>query len=96
MDSLYGAKILAELVLENYNLGQNKWKTETPPPPPKIKDGKMARFCPSRGFMLDLAGGFAVPFFFVQDCRLLLVDFYCMQILLLLLLFHRNVVALFA
>ena len=37
MDSLYGAKILAELVLENYNLGQNKWKTETPPPP-QIKD----------------------------------------------------------
>ena len=34
MDSLYGAKIVAELVLENYNRGQNKWKTETPPPPP--------------------------------------------------------------
>ena len=46
----------AELVLENYNLGQNKWKTETPPPP-QIKDGKMARFCTSRGFMLDLGGG---------------------------------------
>ena len=43
MDSLYGAKILVELVLENYNLGQNKGKTETPPPP-QIKDGKMARF----------------------------------------------------
>ena len=25
-----------------------------PPPPPQIKDGKMARFCPSRGFILDL------------------------------------------
>jgi len=41
-----------------YNLGQNKWKTLTPPPPPpKIKDGKMARFCPSRGVILDLGGG---------------------------------------
>ena len=28
-----------------------------PPPPPKIKDGKMARFCPSRAFILDLGGG---------------------------------------
>ena len=29
---------------------------------PQIKDGKMARFCPSRGFILDLGGwGFAVP-----------------------------------
>ena len=38
-------------------------------PPSQIKDGKMARFCPSRGFILDLGGwGFAVPFYFVQDC----------------------------
>ena len=38
---------------------------------PQIKDGKMARFCLSRGFILDLGGwGFAVPFYFVQDCRL--------------------------
>ena len=30
----------------------------------------MARFCPSRAFILDLGGwGFAVPFYFVQDCR---------------------------
>ena len=29
----------------------------------------MARFCPSRGFILDLGGwGFAVPFYFVQNC----------------------------
>ena len=27
------------------------------PPSPQIKDGKMARFCPSRGFILDLGGG---------------------------------------
>ena len=27
------------------------------PPPPQIKDGKMARFCPSRGFILDLGEG---------------------------------------
>ena len=39
-----------------YNLGQNKWKTLTPPPP-QIKDGKRARFCPSRGSILDLGGG---------------------------------------
>ena len=39
------------------NLGQNKWKPRPPlPPPPQIKDGKMARFCPSRGFILDLGG----------------------------------------
>ena len=43
------------------------------PSSPRIKDGKMARFCPSRGFVLDLGGGgrgwgFAVPFYFVQDC----------------------------
>ena len=56
-------------LLTGYNLGQNKWKTQTPPPP-QIKYGKMARFCPSRGFILDLGGGwgFAVPFYFVQDC----------------------------
>ena len=42
-----------------------------PPPSPQIKDGKMARFCPSRGFILDLGGmGFAVSFYFVQDCSL--------------------------
>ena len=28
-----------------------------PPPPHKIKDGKMARFCPSRGLILHLGGG---------------------------------------
>ena len=27
-----------------------------PPPPPQIKDGKMARFCPLRTFILDLGG----------------------------------------
>ena len=27
------------------------------PPPPQIKDGKMARFCPSCGFILDLGRG---------------------------------------
>ena len=42
-----------------------------PPPPPQLKDGKMARFCPSPAFILDLGGmGFAVPFYFVQDCIL--------------------------
>ena len=28
-----------------------------PPPPPQITDGKMASFCPSRGFILDLGVG---------------------------------------
>ena len=37
--------------------------------PSQIKDGKIARFCPSRGF-LDLGGGDGVvSFYFVQDCR---------------------------
>ena len=37
------------------------------PLPTQIKDG---RFCPSRGLILDLGGGwgFAVPFYFAQDC----------------------------
>ena len=30
---------------------------DPPFPPPQIKDGKMARFCPSRAFILDLGGG---------------------------------------
>ena len=43
---------------------------DPPPPPPQIKDGKMARFYPSRDFILDLGGwGFAVPLYFVQDCN---------------------------
>ena len=49
------------------------------PPSPQIMDGKMARFCPLRGFILDFGGGgggaggwgFAVQFYFVQDCSLL-------------------------
>ena len=31
-------------------------ETLDPPSPQKIKIGKMARFCPSRGFILDLVG----------------------------------------
>ena len=54
-----------------------------PPSPQKIKIGKMVRFCPSRGFILDLVGreqgeggggrgkwGFAVPSYSAQDCSL--------------------------
>ena len=43
-----------------------------PPSAPKSRMGKMARFCPLRAFILDLGGGwgFAVPFYFVQDCKL--------------------------
>ena len=50
---------------------------ETLDPPPKIKDGKMARFFPSRGFILALGVGggvermgFSVPFYSVQDCKI--------------------------
>ena len=41
------------------------------PPSPPNQGWEMARFCPSRAFILDLGGGwgFAVPFYFVQDCR---------------------------
>ena len=49
-------------------------KPRPPPPSPQMKDAKMARFCPSRGFILDFfrgGWGFAVPFYFVQDCSLL-------------------------
>ena len=49
---------------------------ETLDPPPKIKDGKMARFFPSRGLILALGVGggermgFSVPFYSVQDCKI--------------------------
>ena len=51
---------------------------ETLDPPPKIKDGKMARFFPSRAFILGGGGGggggermgFSVPFYSVQDCKI--------------------------
>ena len=53
---------------------------ETLDPPPKIKDGKMARFFPSRGFILALGVGgggvggermgFSAPFYSVQDCKI--------------------------
>ena len=38
------------------------------PPSPQIKDWKMARFCPSRGFILDLGvggGGGGLLFHFI-------------------------------
>ena len=40
---------------------------DPPPPPPKkkIKDGKMARFCPSCGFIFDLRGGGGSLFHFI-------------------------------
>ena len=51
---------------------------ETIDPPPKIKDVKMARFFPSRAFILALGVGggggermgFSVPFYSVQDCKI--------------------------
>ena len=51
------------------NLGQIRWNIETTPPP-KISDGKMARFglhAPSS--LIWGRGGISVPFYFVQDCR---------------------------
>ena len=36
-----------------------------PPPPPQLKDGKMARFCPSRAFILDLGGDGRLLFHFI-------------------------------
>ena len=53
---------------EYYNLGQIKWNIETTPPP-KISDGKMARFglhAPSS--LIWGRGGISVPFYSVQDC----------------------------
>ena len=42
----------------SYNLGQNKWKNKTPPPPsPKSRMGKWRVLSPSRGFILDLERG---------------------------------------
>ena len=38
---------------------------DLPSPPSQIKDGKMARFCPSRGFILDLGGGWAFAVHFI-------------------------------
>ena len=50
--SRIGQQNSAKLAL-NYNLGQNKWKTQTPPPP-KPRMGKWHGS--SRGFILDLVG----------------------------------------
>ena len=53
---------------QNYNLGQIKWNIDTTPPP-KISDGKMARFglhAPSS--LIWGRGGISVPFYSVQDC----------------------------
>ena len=48
----------------------------SPPPPPQIKDGKMARFgsCAASSLLWGgggRGGGFAVPFYSVQDCSFL-------------------------
>ena len=42
----------------SYHLGQNKWKPRPPlPPPPQIKDGKMARFFALRAASSLICGG---------------------------------------
>ena len=39
------------------------------PPFPQNQKWEIARFCPFRGFILDLGGTeFAIPFYSVQDC----------------------------
>ena len=63
---------VAEDVL-TYNLGQNGWEIYPPSPLPtksRIGNGALWLLC---GFILDLGGGlgFAVPFYYVQDCNLL-------------------------
>ena len=35
------------------------------PPTPQIKGGKMVRFCPSRGFILDFGGDGGLLFHFI-------------------------------
>ena len=56
--------------LASYNLGQNKWKTR-PPLPPKSRMGKWRVFGLRAVSSLIWGGwGFAVPFYFVQDCNL--------------------------
>ena len=46
---------------------------DPPPPLPPKSEVKNGAFWLLRGFILDLGGwGFAVPFYFVQDCSLLL------------------------
>ena len=56
----------------SYNLGQNKWKTQTPPPPfpPKSRMEKWRLFALRAASSLIWGEwGFAIPFYFVQDCR---------------------------
>ena len=69
MRSVFALRTASSLILGGWGLvfpfqfcpGQSKWKIQNspphPPPPKKIKDGKMTRFCPSRGFILDWGGG---------------------------------------
>ena len=60
--------ILDTAGIGSYNLGQNRWEICNPPPP-QIKDGKMARFGFCAASSLLWGGwGFAVPFYSVQDC----------------------------
>ena len=85
MRSVFALRTASSLILGGWELvvpfqfcpGQSKWKIQNSPPPPppppkkKIKDGKMTRFCPSRGFILDWGGGrgwvFVDPFYSVRD-----------------------------
>ena len=55
------------------------------PPPPKIKDRKMARFCPSRGFILDLGGDGGLLFHFILSKIVARTErsFYFLHILIL-------------
>ena len=63
------------LLAFGYNLGQNKWKTLTSPSPPNQR-WENGAFLPFARLHPRFGGGggagrwgFAVPFYFVQDCR---------------------------
>ena len=68
------SKIVAKaLTCAAKTVGLQSWTKQMenldPLPPPPNQGWENGAFCPSRGFILDLGGwGFAVPFYFVQDC----------------------------
>ena len=49
-----------------------------PPSPPQIKDGKMARFYPSRAFILDLGGDGGLLFHFILSKIVALPNLLCL------------------
>ena len=70
MKIMYCRKDFSSIDDRNYNLGQNRWKIYTPPPPPQIKDEKMALFGFFPALSLIWRGGMGVrrSILFFQDC----------------------------